>query len=80
MSYRGFHSEDEYHDALMEARREEYEDKLDRVGVECADCGTRYDPGYHPATRSEPAWAERDSCPNPTCGSEATVGEMAGTR
>jgi hypothetical protein len=43
------------------------EDRFLQAAVACRDCGTLYDPGCHSATRSEPAWAEREECPN--CGS-----------
>ena len=68
-------SEDEYLDAVQDAA---YDDFL-KAAVECADCGALYDHGHHPATRSEPAWAEQEECPN--CGSGApadTTGDGGG--
>lgn len=50
-----------------DARREAARDAADERCVTCADCGTRWDPGYHRATRTDPAWAEREECP--ACGS-----------
>ena len=42
-------------------------DRFLEVAVQCAECGTLYDQKAHPATASEPAWAEQEECPN--CGS-----------
>ena len=77
-----FASEDEYLDAVYDAnadriedaRREEAEDAFDEVAVTCGSCGERYDPGLRAATRFDPAWQERDTCPR--CGSDAVEGEL----
>ena len=53
-------------DEREDARREEIDDARDCVT--CSNCGEVYDPERHPATRTEPAWVGRDSCPS--CGSE----------
>ena len=58
-----FLSEDDYLDATRDAAYDRFLD----IAVHCADCGALYDQGHHPATRREPAWIERDECPN--CGS-----------
>ena len=50
---------DDYCDARNEARQQEWEDKA----TECPACGCLYDPGYHPATRWEPAEYDRPECP-----------------
>jgi len=42
-------------------------DRFLDVAVECSECGTLYDQKHHPATASDPAWAEQEECPN--CGS-----------
>ena len=51
-----------------------------RTGYRFAsECGTPYDQAYHPSTRSEPAWIEREECPG--CGSGAiadTTGDGGG--
>jgi uncharacterized Zn finger protein len=65
-------SEDEYLDAVQDAAHDHFLE----VAVKCADCGTLYDRGHHPATRCEPAWIERDECPN--CGS-AEIKQSTGT-
>lgn len=54
---------DEYQDAKNDVAYDEF---LERA-VECAECGTKYDPKVHRATRSEPAWAEVEECPNCGC-------------
>jgi len=53
---------DEYLDAVQDAAY----DRFLEVAVQC-ECGTWYDQGYHPATRQEPAWVERNECPNCGC-------------
>lgn len=58
-----FLSEDDYLAAVQDAAH----DRFLEIAVQCSDCGTCYDPGHHPATRREPAWSEREECPN--CGS-----------
>ena len=45
-------SEDDYLDAVQDAA----DDRFLEVAVACAECGTLYDQGHHPATRFEPAW------------------------
>ena len=60
-----FLSEDDYLAAVHDAAYERFLE----IAVRCSDCGTRYDQGRHPATRREPAWSEREECPN--CGSTA---------
>ena len=60
-----FLSEDDYLAAGQDAAHERFLE----IAVQCRDCGTCYDPGHHPATRREPAWSEREECPN--CGSTA---------
>ena len=60
-----FHSEEEYLAAVQDAAY----DRFLEIAVRCRDCGTRYDQGHPPATRREPAWSEREECPN--CGSTA---------
>lgn len=59
-----FDSEEHYLAAAENAACERFLE----VAVECGGCGTLYDQGYHPATRFEPAWAERTECPNCGCG------------
>lgn len=54
--------EDALFDAIEEARYEEWAKRA----TECPNCGMLWDVGYHPATRSEPAWAEQTECPS--CG------------
>lgn len=34
----------------------------------CEDCGERWNPGVHPATRVDPAYADHPECP--ACGGE----------
>ena len=60
-----FASKDEHLDAVQDVAY----DRFLAVAVQCAECDALYDPGYHPATRHEPAWAEHEECPN--CGSPA---------
>ena len=60
-----FHSEEDYLAAVQDAAY----DRFLETAVRCRECGTRYDPAYRPATRREPAWSEREECPN--CGSTA---------
>jgi hypothetical protein len=60
-----FLSEDDYLAAAQDAAH----DRFLEIAAQCRDCGTCYDPGHHPATRREPAWSEREECPN--CGSTA---------
>ncbi|MBV9194639.1 MAG: hypothetical protein JO168_10890 [Solirubrobacterales bacterium] len=54
-------------DDYLAAMEDEAHDRFLQVALTCAGCGMLYDHGYHPATRFEPAWAERTECPN--CGS-----------
>lgn len=57
-------------DARLEARQDAaYDDFLDRAAT-CADCGELWDPGYHRATRTDPAYEEMPECPY--CGGERT--------
>jgi hypothetical protein len=56
-------SDDDYLAAAADAAYDRFLD----VAVQCAECGTLYDQKAHPATASEPAWAEQEECPN--CGS-----------
>ena len=56
-------SDDDYLAAAADAAY----DRFLEVAVQCAECGTLYDQRAHPATASEPAWAEQEECPN--CGS-----------
>ena len=67
-----FASEDEYLDAVQDAAY----DQFLQDAVTCAECGTLYDQGYHPSTRFEPAWIEREECPN--CGSPTLEGNSTG--
>ena len=59
-------NEEDYLAAVQEAAY----DRFLQTATQCSDCGTRYAQGHHPATRQEPAWSEREECPN--CGSTAT--------
>jgi hypothetical protein len=59
-------SDEEYLAAAADAAY----DRFLEVAVRCAECGTLYDQKAHPATASEPAWAEQEECPN--CGSGET--------
>ena len=56
-------SDDDYLAAAADAAY----DRFLEVAVQCAECGMLYDQRAHPATASEPAWAEQEECPN--CGS-----------
>jgi hypothetical protein len=72
-------TEDDWQDAMAEvyadrrgeARREAAEDAFDGIAVTCGNCGERYDPKRHPATRVDQAWVEIDCCP--ACGSDEVV-------
>jgi len=70
-------SDEEY---LVAAEDAAY-DRFLEVAVDCAECATLYDQKHHPATASEPAWAEHEECPN--CGSgeiRDTTGPREGDR
>ena len=58
-----FLSEDDYLAAVQDAA----DDRFLEVAVKCAQCGTLWSQGHHPATRFTPAYIERAECPN--CGS-----------
>lgn len=67
-----FATEDEYYDALDDARHEAWAENA----TECPYCGNLWDIGYHAATRIDPAEVDTPECPR--CGmspeeAEATV-------
>lgn len=55
-------------DRVVEARREAALDRFDEAAETCEDCGERWDPGYHAATRVDPAYCEHEECPR--CGGQ----------
>ena len=57
------------HDDCLAVAADAAYDRFLEVAVQCAECRTLYDQKAHPATASEPAWAEQEECPN--CGSGA---------
>ena len=67
VSYYGFRDYDDYLDARDDALR----DEADMFAVECADCGTRWDPRWHRATRWDPAYEDQPECPE--CGGNERI-------
>jgi rubrerythrin len=65
--------EDERYEARMEARRDEIQDRLEASGWTCSACGEMFDPIRRPATRVDPGYVERDSCPS--CGGDPVCDE-----
>lgn len=36
---------------------------VENYGWECRDCGTKWDPHLHRATKTDPAYVEQEECP-----------------